>query len=74
MTRKATTTTKGVPARIKTAAIKGVEQGKTFASVEKALIAKGVKVETDLYQMIRRAAIEHYGSVEAVKAAKGSQS
>jgi hypothetical protein len=73
MARKATTTTKGVPARIKTAAIKGVEQGKTFASVEKALIAKGVEAK-GLYQMIRRAAIEHYGSVEAVKAAKAKAS
>jgi hypothetical protein len=71
MARKANTTTKGgVPARIKAAAIKGVEQGKTFAAVERALVAKGVETQTDLYQMIRRAAIEHYGSVKAVKAAR----
>jgi hypothetical protein len=71
MARKTTTTPKGIPAKVKTAAIKGVEQGKTFSAVEKALIANGVEAK-GLYESIRRAAIEHYGSVDAVKAARAS--
>jgi hypothetical protein len=69
MARKTTPTSKVTSAAVKTAAIKGVEQGKTFASVEKALIAKGAEPK-GLYQRVRQAALDHYGSVAAVKAAR----
>jgi hypothetical protein len=69
MARKSTSNAKGIPAKIKTAAVKGVAKGETFATTEKALIAKGEPAK-GLYEKIRRAAIDHYGSVEAVRAAR----